>query len=150
MNILDQSTASQFIERLCQLEFDSRPLWGKMNAAEMLAHCRQGMELPLGKFELRPNFFFKLLFGKWVKSVVVGDKPFKINSPTAPEFKIHDKGLDFESEKSAFLSTLSEFTNYSDSILEKRKHGLFGTMTAYEWRKGQWNHLDHHWRQFGI
>lgn len=150
MALLDHSTYNDFVLRLEKLNPTTPSQWGKMNAVEMLVHCRKGMELALGKFELKPNPFFKLFFGKWIKSVVVGDKPFKENSPTAPEFKVHDKGLDFEKEKKLFLSTLNEFIHLPDNLLDKREHGLFGKMTSHEWRKGQWNHLTHHWKQFGI
>lgn len=149
MSILNQSSAPEIIDRLNNLKPDTQPQWGKMNAAEMLLHCRKAIEIPLGKHQLNPNFFFKLFFGKWIKSAVVGDKPFQKDSPTSPDFLVNDKGLDFEKEKQALLADIHDFINISDDILDQRPHGLFGSMTAHEWRKGQWKHLDHHWRQFG-
>lgn len=150
--ILDLNTDShqKILDRLNKIEAKTLPQWGKMNASEMIRHCRIAMELPLGRLELKPNFFFKLLFGKWIKNKVTNDEIYKPGAPTAPEFKVHNKELNFETEKTQLINTMNEFVQRDDSLLAKTIHPIFGTMTSHEWRKSQWKHLDHHFRQFGV
>lgn len=148
--MLNSENSLTFLSRLEQLEESTLPLWGKMNAAEMLQHCRKGLEYPLGKFKLNPHPLFKLIFGRWIRNVVLSDKKFKPNSPTNPNFKVHNKGLNFESEKMAFIEALDAFNHLEDDTLAKTNHELFGRLSAAEWRHAQWKHLDHHWSQFGI
>lgn len=150
MLILNQLTGYDFIDRLNKLNANSLPLWGKMNAAQMLKHMRVALELPLGKIEMKPNWFFKLLFGQWIKKKVLDDSIYKAGTPTAKEFVVKSSDLDFELEKKKLLDALSQFNAMDDFQLGSIVHPLFGTMNAYQWRRSQWKHFDHHWRQFGI
>ena len=48
------SDAKQFIiERINKLTSESKPLWGKMNVAQMLAHCQMPMGVALGSHKLK-------------------------------------------------------------------------------------------------
>ena len=150
MHILDSNTSQAFIDRLESLSEDTIPKWGKMNSTEMLKHCRLAMEVPLGRLKLKPNFIFKLLFGKMIKKKVTDDSIYKPSTPTANEFKVTDANLDFQTEKELVIRTIHEFSNFSDKKLDETPHQLFGKMNSTEWRISQWKHLRHHWEQFGI
>lgn len=150
MNQLNKENSELFISRLHQLNEIQNPLWGKMNAAEMMQHCRKALDVPLGNLELKPNWFFRFFLGKMIKKKVTDDSIYKPSLPTAPEFVTHDKSLIFEEEKGKLVNTINEFVSISDDLLNQKEHALFGKMTASEWRISQWKHLDHHWRQFGI
>lgn len=150
MNKLDVNTAKGFIVRLDNLSSTTKPSWGKLNAIQLMAHCRIAMELPLGKITVKSNFFFKLLFGKMIKKKVTDDSVYKPSLPTASEFVVKGANLNFDNEKSKLIDTIYEFINLSDEVLNKTIHPIFGKMTASDWRISQWKHLDHHWRQFSI
>jgi hypothetical protein len=150
MQLLDSNTSSGYISRLENLDSTTIPNWGKMNATQMLAHCRIAMELPLGKIEVKTNFIFKLLFGKMIKKKVTDDSIYKPSLPTAAEFVIKEPNLNFEEEKSKLITTINQFCNLKNDVLSNKIHPIFGKMTNEEWRISQWKHLDHHWRQFGI
>lgn len=150
MHILDSNTSQAFIHRLANLSKDTIPKWGKMNSTEMLKHCRLAMEVPLGRLKLKPNFIFKLLFGKMIKKKVTDDSTYNPNTPTADEFKVRDTNLDFQTEKELLIQTIHDFASYSDKKLDETPHQLFGKMTSKDWRISQWKHLRHHWEQFSI
>ena len=44
-NIFDRAVRDPSIARLDKLSTDTRPLWGKMNAAHMLAHVNKPYEM---------------------------------------------------------------------------------------------------------
>jgi len=150
MSLLNESTAQDFIHRLESLKSDTTPQWGKMNASEMIKHCKLALDIPLEKISMKPNWFFKFLFGKWIKSKMTNDEIYSQGSPTAKEFVVHDKNLSIDNEKTLLIQNIRNFVALSDEKLGAFVHPLVGKMTANEWRKSQWKHLDHHWRQFGI
>ena len=47
-NLFDVHTSDQVKERIAHLSPESAGLWGKMNAAQAVAHCSAGLELALG------------------------------------------------------------------------------------------------------
>jgi hypothetical protein len=44
-NIFLPETIAETLARVDQLNADSNPVWGKMNAAQMLAHCAVAYEM---------------------------------------------------------------------------------------------------------
>lgn len=44
-NIFDRGVCDAHIARINQLSADAKPLWGKMNAAQMLAHVSKPYEM---------------------------------------------------------------------------------------------------------
>lgn len=147
--LLNQESAPNILDRLNHLSAESAPSFGKMNASEMMKHCRIAMQAALGRVEVKANFIFKILFARWIRSKITNDEFYKPGNPTAKEFVTFDKGLSFEKERKELIETIEDFIKMSDSDLENTNHGLFGKMAAWEWRKSQWKHLDHHLKQFG-
>ena len=47
--VLDKVTRDQLINRINSITKNSMPQWGKMNAYQMLKHCRLAEEMYLGK-----------------------------------------------------------------------------------------------------
>ena len=47
-SIFEQYHANEMIARIKQLPRDSQPRWGKMNVAQMLAHCSSFQEIAMG------------------------------------------------------------------------------------------------------
>ncbi len=145
--IFDAKVNAGFIERINKLTPDSPALWGKMNVAQMLAHCQVPIKVALG--ELNPKGgLLALLFGKMVKKVLLEEKPLKQNQPTMKEAKILDK-RDFETEKLALIELVKRFAT-GPGVLTKKPHPFFGPLTVDEWNTLQYKHLDHHLRQFGV
>jgi Protein of unknown function (DUF1569) len=125
------------------------PLWGSMNAHQMLCHLRDSIDCPLGarvpapvKGPPIPLSLYKWLAlsfpMKWPKGV-----------PTPPEMDQHIGGTrpaDLEADRAALLNKLNEFTRASGPWAP---HPIFGAMTTAEWMRWGYLHTDHHLRQFG-
>jgi hypothetical protein len=150
LNTFDPTTTAKTLERLDRLSKESKPLWGKMNSAQMLAHLSVPYDYALGRKELKPSFFSKLMLKLFVKGLVVGEtKPYPKNSRTSPDFVI-DGERDFEKEKARLLANIRETEAKGASWFEGKESGAFGPLSARQWSTQFYKHLDHHFSQFGI
>jgi hypothetical protein len=147
-SLFTEQDYAEILERLDNLSPESQAQWGKMDVAQMLAHCQEPLKVPLGKLELaKPNPIMKLLFSFFKKSLY-SDKLWSQGLPTSKEYKIVNK-RDFEKEKTELKSLIDEF--YSErNKTEWPPHPFCGHFTTEQWGKMQYKHLDHHFRQFGV
>lgn len=149
-SIFEPSVTFTFIERLNKITPESKPLWGKMNAGQMLAHCNVSYEYVYepGKYKPMPGilkFIMKLL----VKNKVVNETPYKQNAPTGPDFKIvEDKS--FSAEKERLIGFIQKTQQLGANHFEGLESHSFGKLNAVEWNNMFYKHLDHHFRQFGV
>lgn len=147
-SLFDTNENKLIIERIEMLLPDSKAVWGKMTVSQMLAHSQVPLHVATGKLKLKRNLI-GILFGKMAKNSLMKPKPFSKNLPTAPEF-IVKKDKIFDTEKAKLIELLSSFLKAGPSSITKEPHPFFGVMTAHEWDKLQWKHIDHHLRQFGV
>jgi hypothetical protein len=148
-NIFDSKVMTEYVARINQLSPDSQPKWGKMNVAQMLAHCNVTYELVFENKHPKPNAFKKFLLKLFVKSIVVSEKPYKNNSPTAPEFKIVDARI-FEEEKKRLIAYIHKAQELGENYFEGKESHSFGKLNKTEWNNMFIKHLDHHLSQFGV
>lgn len=144
-NLFDLAVKQDIIVRINKLTPQSQRQWGKMDAAQMLAHCQMPLGVAVGKHKLKANFFFRLI-GPLIKEKLFNDKPFTHDLPTDTSFKIAD-ARDFEKEKQNLIAMINEF---SETTMSGEPHPFFGKLTKEQWSKGTWKHLDHHLRQFDV
>lgn len=150
LNTFDSKTTEETFKRLEKLTYMSKPQWGKMNAAQMLAHLNVAYDLAYGrKAPKTTNFFAKLMLKLFVKGIVVGEKPYSKNSPTGPDFLIANE-RDFETEKSLFITNVKDTEAKGASYFEGKESAAFGKLTANQWSIQFYKHIDHHFTQFGI
>ena len=148
MNTLfDPQTSQEIIQRIENLNISSSRQWGKMDVAQMLAHCAMGMETSLGDRN-PPRTFLGRLLGKIMQGGLTDDKPMPKNLPTHPEFVMVDS-KDFEREKSRLLALVNRFSEGGASVITENPHPFYGKITPTQWSSGSWKHMDHHLRQFG-
>jgi hypothetical protein len=147
-SLFTEQAHAEILKRLDNLSPESKAQWGKMDVAQMLAHSKEPLKVPLEKITLaKPNAIMRFLFS-FFKTSLYNDKPWKQGLPTSKEFKIVDE-RDFEKEKTELKSLIDEF--YS----ERNKtawppHPFCGHFTSDQWGKMNYKHLDHHFRQFGV
>ncbi|HEX7902523.1 MAG TPA: DUF1569 domain-containing protein [Chitinophagaceae bacterium] len=144
-NLYDPLVKQEIVDRINKLTPQTQPQWGKMDVAQMLAHCQMPMGVATGKYKLKGGFFLKLV-GPFFKKKLFDDTPFKQNLPTDNSFKITDP-KDFEKEKQELLGMVSDF---SETTMAGEPHPFFGKLTNEQWSRGSWKHLDHHLKQFGV
>ena len=144
-NLFEPAVKQEIIGRINKLTPGSQRQWGKMDVAQMLAHCQMPLGVAIGKHTLKGSFFIKLI-GPLFKKKLFNDQPFKQNLPTDKSFKMTDP-KDFEYEKQSLIQMINDF---SETTMSGEPHPFFGKLTKEEWSKGTWKHLDHHLMQFGV
>jgi len=147
-SIFNRETNQKLIDRINSVTNETKPLWGKMDAAKMMAHCSVGVKIATGELVLKRNII-GLLFGRMAKVVLTNDKPFRKGTMTAKEFIIPD-GRNFEEEKTILINYIKRFAEQGESVLRKDPHPFFGKLNTREWDGLMYKHLDHHLRQFGV
>ncbi|MBC7694835.1 MAG: DUF1569 domain-containing protein [Burkholderiales bacterium] len=148
-SVFDPKTTEETFKRLEKLNYMSKPLWGKMNAAQMLAHLNVTYDLTYGKIKSNTGFFTKLMLKLFVKRIVTNEKPYRQNSRTGPDFIITDN-RDFEKEKSIFIDYVKKTEALGANYFEGKESTSFGKMTSKEWSTQFYKHIDHHFKQFVI
>ncbi|MBS1519006.1 MAG: DUF1569 domain-containing protein [Bacteroidetes bacterium] len=148
-NIFTKEVSEAIIDRLNKLTPDSKPLWGKMGPAQMMAHCNVAYEMVYDNIHREPNAVLKFILKALVKNKVVGEKPFPHNSKTAPEFIIRDS-KDFDKEKKRLIDYINRTQELGESGFDGKVSNSFGPLTKTEWNNLFYKHLDHHLSQFGI
>ena len=143
-NIFEPKVYENLKTRFQKIEANTSPLWGKMSAAQMLAHCTEVQEVCNGK-ALKNTAFFLKLFKGFIKKSVLNDKPYPKGSPTHKQYIISSQ-KDFDTEKQRFLDSLATFVKNTDSI----EHSLFGKMSSEERSWAIYKHHVHHLEQFGV
>ncbi|TAL40663.1 MAG: DUF1569 domain-containing protein [Chitinophagaceae bacterium] len=144
-SLFDNTVKQDIVNRINKLTPQSQPLWGKMNAGQMLAHCQMPIGVALGDHKLKRTFI-GFLFGPVAKKILYNDKPFKRHLPTDKSF-IMKEPKDFEKEKMKLLDMLNRFIEIN---MIDEPHPFFGRLTKEQWSIGSWKHLDHHLQQFGV
>jgi hypothetical protein len=146
-NLFDKDAYTEITTRMNALTPDSQRQWGKMNAAQMLAHCKEAFKVPLSDKKM-PRMFLGLLIGWVIKPKLYNESPWKQNLPTAPNFIIKDE-RDFEKEKQGLTELVNQFHNGGPENVGRFPHPMFGTFTKEQWGQSMYKHLDHHLKQFG-
>lgn len=149
-NIFTEVVANEVINRINQLKPTDKPLWGKMSADQVLAHCNVPY---LYTFEpekfSKPTLVKRFLLKSFVKKFVTGEKPYPKNSRTAPEF-VMVGSKDFEAEKAKLIANIQKCQQLGESYFEGKENHSFGKMNSKEWNVLFYKHLDHHLTQFGV
>ena len=152
-NIFDRAACDALIGRINRLTTASKPVWGKMNAAQMLAHVSKPYEMVCdpnyGATHKRPNAFARFLLKRFLKPIVVGPKPYAKNSRTAPSFVVADE-RELEAERKRLIGYIDQVQAWGTKHFDGKDNHSFGVMTAQEWNNLFAKHLEHHLRQFGL
>ena len=147
-NLFEPATVEEVQQRLAQLRPDSERLWGKMNAAQMVAHCSGGMEWAVGD-KKPPRMFVGRILGVIVKPMALkDDEPMRRNSPTSKDLVVDDD-RNLEVERLRLRGLVERFALAGPKGCTTHPHSFFGRLTPEEWAVLMYKHLDHHLRQFG-
>ena len=148
-NLFEAATVEEVKERMAQLRPESERQWGKMNPAQMLAHCSATIGMAMGKIS-PPRILLGRLVGRLAKkSVIVSRTPMRRNSMTEKSCLVTDE-RDFLVESQRLRESIDRFATGGPGICTKHPHFFFGPLTPLEWATLMYQHLDHHLRQFGV
>ena len=79
----------------------------------------------------------------------MGEKPYKQNSRTAPNFLITDQ-REFEHEKKRLIDHINKTQQLGEAHFHGKESHSFGALDKTEWNNMFYKHLDHHLTQFGV
>jgi Protein of unknown function (DUF1569) len=148
-NLFDPATAKEMKERIGRLGPNSQRQWGRMTAAQALAHLSTGMEWAVGDSK-PPRMLVGYLFGPIAKSQLLKDeRPMSKNAPTAKALVVAD-ARDLDRERERLCALIDRFCSGGSQKCTTHPHTFFGPLTPDEWSRLQYKHVDHHLRQFGV
>jgi Protein of unknown function (DUF1569) len=149
-NMFDPTVVHQVKTRLAKLQPQTERLWGKMTAAQMLAHCSVSMQWAVGELVPEKGPLPARWMGRLIKPLVFrNEDPLRKNSPTAKSLIVADK-RDLASEQARLSALIDRFSAGGPAACTSNPHSFFGKMTPDEWAILMYKHLDHHLRQFGV
>jgi hypothetical protein len=147
-HIYDAGTLNEVKERVAQLRPDSERQWGTMNIAQAMAHCTKAIEMAEGRFH-SPRMLLGRLVGPIAKrSLLYKGEPMRRGSMTEKHCVVADE-REFAVEKERLLEAIDRFAKAGPAGCTKEPHFFFGKMKPEEWAALNYQHLDHHLRQFG-
>lgn len=145
--LFDVSIRDQFLARIGRLRPDSPRGWGKMDAAQALAHQALGIEAATGDARLSRPLPARVI-GPFFEGWMLGPKPFSRNSPTHPRL-VMKSPMDVGRERDRLLAAIRKFHEAGPASAARYEHAFVGKLTGVEWGRMQHKHIDHHLRQFG-
>ena len=145
--MFNKNNVQEIKSRIDTIQKNTIPKWGQMNASQMYAHCSEVLKNALGETQQKRKLigyiaapFFKYRF--------YDSEPYKKKGGTST-FVIENI-RDFDKEKQNLILLITRFHTIDRRILKKSVHPILGKFTPEQWAIGQYKHLDHHLRQFGV
>jgi ribosomal protein S8 len=148
-NIYSKEVSDTLVKRISNLNSNQVANWGKMDVAQMLAHCNVTYDMAFDQNFKKSSPFIRFILKNMVKKGFVNLNPLKKNSSTAPEMLIKTP-KNFEEEKSKIIANIQKVSNVGEVFFDGKDHPGFGIMTGQEWNNFYFKHLDHHLTQFGV
>jgi hypothetical protein len=148
-NIFTKEVTDILLNRVNKLSSTQAANWGKMDVAQMMAHCNITYEMVFDENFKKSSPFLRFILKNLVKKGIVNNQPLKKNSSTASEMVIKTP-KNFEEEKNRLIAHLQKTVKVGENYFDGKDHPGFGVMTKQEWNNFYYKHLDHHLTQFGV
>lgn len=148
-NLFDAAVKEEILSRIDQLKPGSKAQWGKMNVNQALRHMTMAFDVSTGKLDTtieKPPPIPKWL----LKFLLLNVKPPKGRAETFIEMNTVANNIqpeDFEMERMNLKNAVEGFYNTTSLVAENK---LAGKFKKNDWGKLNYNHTDHHLRQFGV
>jgi hypothetical protein len=147
-NLFDEPTKAEIIKRIDSLKPNTPAQWGKMNVNQGLRHMSMAFDIATGELNPTPSKVPRM--PKWLlKFFLLFVKPPKEKAETFMEMNTVGNNInptDFEAERTNLKNKIHKFTIMAKLIPENK---LAGKFSKKDWGKLNYNHTDHHLRQFG-
>ncbi len=148
-NLFEPADVVGIKERMAHLGPNSKPQWGKMNVAQMLAHCSAAIGMAEGNVTPPRIWLGRLLGPLAKKSLIAKGEPMRRNAMTEKSVLVTDQ-RDFVVERQRLREAIDRFASGGPAICTRHPHFFLGPLTPMEWAVLMYQHLDHHLRQFDV
>jgi hypothetical protein len=144
------SDREDVVRRLQRLTSGAARRFGRMTAPQAVCHMADGFLMAFGRKPVTDESGpLRRTVVKWTALYL--PLPWPSGIPTSAGIDQEKDGTcpgEFAADVARLLALVEEFAAAPD--LEGRPHPYFGPLTAAEWRRWGWLHMDHHLRQFGV
>jgi hydroxymethylglutaryl-CoA reductase len=152
VNELEHFIQTTVFEVLKDLSPDAKPLWGEMNAQQMVEHLVLSVEISNGKRDL-PLYTEKEKVEKVKNVALLSNRPLGrgFRNPALPVSPLLLMYKDIEEAKQVLRQSIDLFMHYFRNNVETtRVHNMFGPLDYHEWLWFHYKHFLHHFMQFGL
>jgi hypothetical protein len=145
-SIFDIDTRTEILNRIDNLNQESKAAWGQMTVAQMVKHCALCEEYYHGNLLVSRSFLGRLI-GKMVINKTLKDDQSMLqkNAPTSPQFRVNNNIGNLEAEKEQWKSLIEQYASFNKAYF---MHWFFGKMSKEQLGQFIYKHCDHHLRQF--
>lgn len=149
--IFEPAAKALLLHRLGSIQPGSQRLWGRMTAHQMVCHLSDTFRFALGE---RPAASVSTPVSRTVLRWVALHTPLPWPKGRAKTFPEADQEIG-ETRPSEFAQDLEELRRLierfatSEGRFDGLSHPIFGPMSAEEWGRWAYRHVDHHLRQLG-
>lgn len=151
MKTIDSQAVKDLLDRLQRLHPETRALWGKMNAHQMVCHLVESFGLAMGARTASEEItFLNRTLVRWV--ALHTSLPWPKGVPTRPEMDQLRGGtppVEFARDTADLAAAIQRFAQRPRTF-QFARHPIFGELTEWEWMRWGYLHTDHHFRQFGV
>lgn len=149
-NFFAPDDRSTLLTRLQHLRPETQPVWGVMNAAQMLDHLARALDIAMGTVRVKP--FATGIMARMARKVFLDWIPrFPKNLRTAPEMKAPPCTADeFEPALARFYHRVGQALQQHSENRPFAPSPIFGPLTPEQTGQLLGKHIDHHLRQFGL
>ena len=142
----------KLISAIKKLTPETKPKWGKMNATQMVWHCKKFIIFYQNEKNYPPNLRTKTLGYMhlfFLRHIIKWDyDKYPKNTPTLKFFDpAKAKDVDLEDEKKELIKRLKMVNEYDQEFLVNTMHGKVKRDTFKEVVRG---HTSFHLKQFGV
>ena len=144
LNTKDRNT---ILKRLNRLSETDAPLWGTMNASQMLCHLTDQIRSATGEINAKDISNWKLrsigkYWGLW-------DLPIPKGIRTVPEYNSSKRGTQtagFDED----MRLLKEIIEKVVKVKTPPAHPAFGPLSSKQWCRLAYVHINYHLKQFNL
>jgi hypothetical protein len=141
---------AEILGRLATLRPDHTARWGRMSAHQMVCHLTDAARMMMGAKPVSDaTGLLQRTLIKWIALYApVRWPPGIMTRPEIDQSLAGTRPGRFDADV-AELATLVERIAGS-RVFHRRRHPIFGSLSARAWLRWAYLHMDHHLRQFGV
>ncbi|MFN7313162.1 MAG: hypothetical protein ACK5UI_06735 [Bacteroidota bacterium] len=149
---LEEFIFNDSLTLLQSLSETTQPIWGSMNAQQMIEHVALAVGVSNGKIDL-PLLTPSEKVDRVRELNLLGNRPLPkdFKNPALPNEPMPLKEASLEASITHLYNELNLFqTLFKNTLDAKRTHNIFGPLNYEQWLWFHYKHLHHHWAQFGL